>query len=393
MRTTSLAKLLFGAALLAGCSRQNAQPPVSIEDGDVGRALEAIVAKHKIPGMAVLAIRGDRIVGQGAAGLRKVRSAERITVDDQFHLGSDTKAMTATLAGLLVEEGKLKWTTTLGDVFGDAVKDMAPAWTSVTLDQLLAHRAGMPANTDPAKRRRTFRSAPVAELRREFVAEVLTHPPEYPPGSKFEYSNTGFIVVGAIIEKITGQTWDDVMQERVFKPLAITTAGFGAPGTAGKIDQPWGHLEDGTPINPGSPNADNPAIYGPAGTAHMTIGDWSKFAALHLRGDSANPQRTLTLLKAETIDHLHTAAGGQGYMGGWGVLTRSWAKGISASATGKVLSHAGSNTMWFCVTWVAPEIDFAVLVACNEGGDAASKACDEVAGALIREFALKPGPN
>lgn len=71
------------------------------------------------------------------------------------------------------------------------------------------------------------------------------------------------------------------------------------------------------------------------------------------------------------------------------MLTRSWAKGTSAGATGKVLSHAGSNTLWFCVTWVAPEIDFAVLVACNEGGDAADKACDEAAGAMIREFAPK----
>jgi CubicO group peptidase (beta-lactamase class C family) len=387
MRRAFFAKLLLGGALLTGCSRS--VPAVTIEGGDVGRALETIAAKHKIPAIAAVAIRGDQIIGSGVAGLRKVRSTERLTLDDQFHLGSDTKAMTATLAGLLVEEGKLKWTTTLGDVFGDTVKTMAPAWKSVTLDQLLSHRAGMPPNTDPAQRQRAFRSAPVAELRREFVADVLSHPPEYPPGSKFEYSNTGFIVLGAIIEKITGQMCDDVMQERVFKPLAITTAGFGAPGTAGKIDQPWGHREDGTPINPGSPNADNPAIYGPAGTSHMTMGDWSKFVGLHLRGDPSNPQRALTLLKAETIEHLHAADGGQGYMGGWGVLTRSWAKGKSAGATGKVLTHAGSNTMWFCAAWVAPEIDFAVLVACNQGGDAATKACDEAAGAMIREFAAK----
>src|SRR5882724_13268854 len=94
-------------------------------------------------GMAAAVLRGERIIAQGVAGVRKRATAERITFDDRFHLGSCTKAMTATLVAMLVEEGKLNWTTTLGELFADTVKPMHPAWEKVTLRQVLAHRASL----------------------------------------------------------------------------------------------------------------------------------------------------------------------------------------------------------------------------------------------------------
>src|SRR4026207_723463 len=72
-------------------------------------------------GMAAAVLRGERIIAQGAAGARKRRPARRTPPDDQFHLGSCPKAMTATLVAMLVEEGKLNWTTTLGELFADTV--------------------------------------------------------------------------------------------------------------------------------------------------------------------------------------------------------------------------------------------------------------------------------
>src|SRR6185436_4422279 len=94
-------------------------------------------------GMVAAVLRGERIIAQGVAGVRKRGTAERITLDDRFHLGSCTKAMTATLVAMLVEEGKLNWTTTLGELFADTVKPMHPTWEKVTLRQVLAHRAGL----------------------------------------------------------------------------------------------------------------------------------------------------------------------------------------------------------------------------------------------------------
>jgi CubicO group peptidase (beta-lactamase class C family) len=88
-------------------------------------------------GMAAVVLHGERIIAHGVAGVRKRGTAERITLDDRFHLGSCSKAMTATL----VEERRLNWTTTLGELFADTVKEMHPAWEKVTLRQVLAHRA------------------------------------------------------------------------------------------------------------------------------------------------------------------------------------------------------------------------------------------------------------
>src|ERR1051325_7290743 len=122
-------------------------PDEKMEDNgpvNVDAMLQAILGRGAERfGMAAAVLRGERIIAQGAAGGRKRGTAERITPDDRFHLGSCTKAMTATLVAMLVEEGKLSWTTTLGELFADTVKPMHPAWEKVTLRQGLAHRAGL----------------------------------------------------------------------------------------------------------------------------------------------------------------------------------------------------------------------------------------------------------
>src|SRR6185295_300556 len=144
----------------------------------------------------------------------------------------------------------------------------------------------------------------------------------------------------------------------------------------------------GKPVEPG-PGADNPVAIGPAGIVHCTIGDWAKFISLHLLG--ARGEQGPIKFKPDTFTKLHTPGPGEGtaYAMGWGVAKRQWAK--SQGGTGTALSHSGSNTMWFCTVWIAPEKDFAVLVACNQGGDKAAKACDDAVMALIhdREAAAK----
>src|SRR2546425_5420679 len=128
---------LSPAGLPDGKTEDNA--PVNVD-----AILQAILGRGgERFGMAAAVLRGERIIAQGAAGVRKSGTAERITLDDQFRLGSCTKAMTATLVAMLVEEGKLNWTTTLGELFADTVKPMHPAWEKVTLRQVLAHRAGL----------------------------------------------------------------------------------------------------------------------------------------------------------------------------------------------------------------------------------------------------------
>ncbi len=378
-------RVIFISAWVAIVPLLQAAEPV-----DVSARLESVRAEHRLPCLAAVVIRGDQIVAQGVAGVRKAGDPTPATLNDRFHLGSDTKAMTATLIAGLIEEGKLSWTTTVGEVFGSRIPNMDAAWKPVTLAQLLTHRAGAPANLDAGGLwgRLWQRKGTPTRQRLELVEGVVTHPPAAPPGTTYIYSNAGFAIAGAMAEKVTGRAWEDLIQERLFRPLGITTAGFGAPGTPGRIDQPWGHTAAGKPVEPG-PNADNPPAMGPAGSVNMTIGDWAKFVSLHLRADAANPHGHVMLLKPATFARLHQPAAGPGmsYACGWIVAQRAWARGPAPAATGLVYSHDGTNTMWYCTTWLAPEKDFALLVTCNQGGDSAAKACDEAVGRLIQQMA------
>src|SRR5439155_26074793 len=202
-----------------------------------------------------------------------------------------------TLVAMLVEEGKLNWTTTLGELFADTVKPMHPAWEKVTLRQVLAHRASLRFEPDGLAqvfkelvRPLRARLGTLPQQRLEIARQTLSRPPGIPPDTKYWYSNVGYILAGAVLEHLTGRAWEDLMRERLFQPLGISTGGFGRPGTAGKTDQPWGH---------------SPLFCGPAGLAHMTVTDWAEFIALHLRGDPANPHCQAALLKLDTFAEMH----------------------------------------------------------------------------------------
>jgi len=108
----------------------------------------------------------------------------------------------------------------------------------VTLAQLLQHQAGLPANADYDK----FSDAEVNQLRDALTRETLAKPPKQRPGTRFEYSNLGYIIAGHMAEKVTGETWEKLMSQGLFEPLQMSSAGFGPPGTPGKVDQPWGHV-------------------------------------------------------------------------------------------------------------------------------------------------------
>ena len=345
---------------------------------DLSPLIAPILERHELPGMVAAVVEGERTVGLAAAGVRRRGSPEKVTVDDRFHVGSCTKSMTATLCAMLVEEGKLSWETTLGGTFPELAESMRPEYREVTLEQLLTHRGGMPSNVDRGLlfwHLRRLVTTPTDD-RRSLLEGVVTKAPASEPGTKHLYSNTGYAIAGHMAEQVTGKSWEDLMRERVFERLGMSTAGFGAPGRADVVDEPRGHSVSGQPVEPG-PLADNPPVIGPAGTVHCSIRDWAKYIALHLRGAQGDAKR----LKPATFTRLHTPVGDQPprYAMGWGVARRDWGEG-------DVLTHAGSNTMWFAVAWLAPRRDFAVLVASNQGGDEAEKACDEAAWALIRDW-------
>lgn len=363
----ALAALPVWASLLP--LRAQAAPPVA----DLAELLAPIRARHRVPALGCAVVVDGELAALGVTGVRRVGHDEQVTVDDRWHLGSCTKAMTATLLARQVEAGKLHWSTTVAEALPDLAPKMHAEAKAITVAQLLQHRAGLPGGPPDALWNTLFDYAGSDEdARTEVAAALLGVAPEAPPGERFLYSNAGYMVAGAIAERAGGKPWAQLLRDQVFAPLGIDSAGFGPPGSGDAATQPWGHRpgEQG----PEPVFADNPPSLGPAGTVHMSLRDWAKFAALHL---GVTPKASEPLLRAETLSALHMPPAGGDYAFGWRVTQRPW-------APGPILTHAGSNTMWFCVAWLAPEAKFAVLVTCNEGE--AGRACDDVAAACVRRF-------
>ncbi|MDE2238077.1 MAG: beta-lactamase family protein, partial [Elusimicrobia bacterium] len=291
-----------------------------------------------------------------------------VALGDLWHLGSDTKAMTSALIARLVERKRLRWTTTLAEAFPGFAAAMNPGFRDASLLDLLSHRAGLPHDVDYSR----YAGSDLKAERLRLAGDVLSGAPLSPPGSRFQYSNVGYIIAAAAAEAATGRSWETEIKREVFAPLGMDSCGFGGVGTPGEIDEPWPHEADGRPAPRNGPDEDNPPVLDPAGRVHCSLGDWAKFVIDQLRG----AQGMSGLLSAQSYRVLQTPAEGGGYALGWIVARRDWGGGT-------VLTHIGSNTLNVADVWIAPNRDFALLVCINEGGDRAAQAADRAIAALL----------
>jgi CubicO group peptidase (beta-lactamase class C family) len=356
-----------------------ADPPTKTEPPaahNLNALLEPTRQKYDLPALAAAVVLDRKLTAEGAVGVRRAEHQETVALHDRFHIGSCTKSMTATLCAILVEKGKLKWTTTIGEAFPKLKDKIHPDYHAVTLDQLLNHRSGLPDDRKPDPvlwpKIRALQG-PIKEQRLELTRLALQEKPKAPPGTKYQYSNDGYTIAGAMCEQATGEAWEDLMREFLFRPLGMTTAGFGPPGKAGAVDEPWGHAvkDKGKPLpTPPDADADNPAIIGPSGSVHCSIADWARYAILHLGGGPS-------LLPEGTLRRLHTPPFGGDYAYGWKVV-----------AGGKALAHAGTNTFWFADIWLVPARGSAYLVVTNRGDEEKGFAgCDA---AVVKLLGWKP---
>jgi len=366
MQNLSRVSLILAIILLACTPRANAQTSANARP-TISDLLAPIRVENELPAIAAAIFNSQGMIESGVVGVRNIDDPTAATIDDLWHLGSCTKAMTATMIATLVDEGKLDWTTTLAEVFPGEAPAMDPACRGITLEQLLTHRSGLPVN---GAWRQLGKNRTTTDQRLELLRRVTAPSPTSEPGSEYVYSNVGFAIAGLMAETVTGTPWETLMRDRVFTPLRMTDVGFGVAGTIGKIDQPWGHYRSLLGLGPLEPlQLDNAPSLGPAGTIHASLASWANFCALHLRPKN-------DLVTQTTWQRLHTPPDGGAYAMGWNVFEREW-------AGGKSLNHAGSNTINFCVCWLAPERDFGVLVATNAFQTNAPVALDKVASLLI----------
>lgn len=349
-----------------------AASPAEDAEGLAGR-LETALADGSTPAMGVLVIRDGRVAGEAVRGVRASDSADPVQSSDAWHIGSNAKAMTATLIARLVEQGRLSWTATLAELLPDT--PMREEYRTVTLADLLSHRAGLrdlDDTADAALLEAAFvdtRALPVQRL--AFAAQVLNEAPIGPVRADSVYSNTGYVLAGAIAERATGRAYEDLMQTEVFQPLGMTVV-FG-PARRGDI---LGH-RDGQPLT--GLRADNPPLVAPVGAVKLSLRDWAAFAIDQMAGEQGQGR----LLSADSYRRLHQAQGETDAALGWGVRT-DW----PAEGPVRMISHAGSNGYNYALIALLPDRLSGVLIAANAGeGSSAAQQETMILMGLMRELA------
>jgi len=355
--------MVASSALLAGLGRPGtggaALPsPVSL-DAD----LERLRLRYRLPGAAALVLRTGQTAARGVAGRRSTTATDRIHLQDPFLIGSCGKSMTATVVARLVQQGRLSFDSTLQDLFPELRLLMRQDYRTVSVADLLAHRGGIldvplpPLGGGPAERRALA------------LPLILALPPQGTPGQTYLYSNLGYIVVGAVLDRVSGIPFERLAARELFRPLGLGSAGFFAPT---RSQAPRGHTAIGLPLPPNSPLY-APRAASPAGLFHLSLPDWAKYARLHLGLGPAGylPPALLARL------HRPFAGPGERYALGWHV---------ASTLAGPVLRHEGSEGYWSARIVLMPSLDYAILMATNILSPGAVRAANELETLLLRRF-------
>ena len=310
---------------------------------------------YHLPALELCVIDADGIVEVASDGVRKAGGTDAVEESDLFHVGSMTKAMTATMLATLVQEGKLSWDMTLAQAFPSWASLMDSRYRDVTLEQLLTHTSGLPRyTTDPEWKSIPPFTGTAAQQRQAFAHMLLTRPPIGPAGV-YEYSNAGYAVAAAIAERATGETWEQLMQQQLFGPLNIR-ATYGWP-LLSDADEPWGHRIKNGVVTPHDPSDHYrvPTVLAPAGDVSMSILDYSVFARLHLAGLESIDG---SVLSAMDVQRLHQPV--LAYSSGW---HEELVDGVSTSW------HRGTCDTFDTFVLLQPSRGIGVIIFTNADGD------------------------
>jgi len=207
--TALLARVATAAPLPAATARH----AITINTARIEEAVRAEMTAQRIPGVSVAVVRGGEIKYAKGFGLANVEHNVPVRPETVFQSGSVGKQFTATAVMMLVEQGRIGLDDGLAKYFPQAPE----AWKGITIRRLLTHTSGMTDYPSGFDFRRDYTED-------ELIARGMAIPLAFPPGAKWSYSNLGYVTLGVLIHKVTGEFYGDFLQERIFRPLGMTTA-------------------------------------------------------------------------------------------------------------------------------------------------------------------------
>jgi len=202
-------KLRIPGIILSSCLLLAAYPARADRTDDY---VKAEMAKHRIPGVALRIIRAGKAIKTAAYGLSNLELNVPVKPETVFEIGSITKQFTAAGILLLAQDGKLS----VVDKIIKNIKDTPAAWKNITVRHLLTHTSGLKSYTglDGFELTRHL-------TQQQFIEAIAAQPLEFQPGDSWKYCNTGFNLLGHIIENVSGRNYWDYMSERIFRPLGM----------------------------------------------------------------------------------------------------------------------------------------------------------------------------
>jgi CubicO group peptidase (beta-lactamase class C family) len=290
-------------------------------------------------------------------GIRELGKPDAVMLDDRWHVGSVAKSMTSTLVGRLVDQGKLRFDATLAELLpGMPMRD---EYKKVTLLQLTQHRGGIVALTRPNPELNKLLDETTGDSRVKAEAAarwILNQPPVAVPGTKMDYSNGGYALLGHIVERTMKDDYRALMKREVFAPLGMTSADFGWP-----IDfsttAPRGHGPGPNGIEPAPADYRLPPHLDPAGNVSASLADLARYLQAHMAALKGSDK----FLKPATAKRLHQAAeasaDGRRYASGWSIAT--------LPAGGTRHAHNGSAGTFYAEIAFTPESDIVAAVVTN----------------------------
>lgn len=303
-----------GAALVTGAMIVAAAPAPSMAAATpVARpagfraAVEQIV-DDGVPGVAGLARRGGRVV-TAASGAADVTTGRPMAPGDRFRVGSITKTMVATVVLQLVAEHRLR----LGDSVARWLPGLVPSGQDITVRELLQHTSGLFDYTKDPGFLRAFLADPTRVWQpRALIRIAVTHPPWFPPGTRFRYSNTDYVLLGLIVQAATGQPVGQELADRIFVPLGLRHTSL--PFTQVIPPRPYAHgYLLGQPGGPLDITRVSPSWAWAAGAVVSTAADLARFYTALLTGRLLPPPLLHQMLTTVPAGH------GVGY--GLGILS------------------------------------------------------------------------
>ena len=326
---------MLSLAIASIISLSAAAQPVATNPEQVGLSSERLLrvdafmarlqAEGKLAGAVTLMARRGRLVSLKAHGLADMETKRPMRTDDIFQIQSMTKPIATVMALMLLEEGRFllsdpvaKFLPEFRELKVAVVKSdapegyvLVPAERSITIHDLLTHRAGftgVPPSNSPAEilRRKAFQSLPQNGdfTLEEFTKHLAASPLDAQPGTTFKYG-ASTVVLGRLIEVVTGQTLDRVLQDRLFKPLRMIDTSFVVPLEKQKRIAPAYSLSAEKILVKLPSDSLTPRFFSASGNLWSTAADYLRFSQMLLNGGELEGRRLLSRKSVELMTERH----------------------------------------------------------------------------------------